>query len=263
MKFEFIKPIAALKPYITKIWWFENAIGFVNQGTLIAPNARAKIIIPYKNPLTTTGSGKKAICKEGDIYFIGLRDAPVSLGAPNGTTGSIGIELTTAGAHRFLTIPMHHLTNTLSSFSDLYDKKGEELLTKMMDMENPRQKIKLIQSFLVERLHTSASNSIVNYAVSFISSSQGLASIKELEKNTGYSKRYLDMLFNQYLGISPKTFATIARFQHFYKSSGTSNAENIYDLYYDQSHFIKEFKRYTGHTPLQFSRLNNDFGKYF
>lgn len=263
MKFEFIHPVPELQPFVTKIWWFESSIGFINQGTLIAPNARAKIIIPYKNHLTTTGGGKEIHCKEGDIYFIGLMDAPVHLGAPNGATGSIGVELTTAGAHRFIDAPMQLLTNTLYSFSDLYAKDGTELLVKMADAVDPKQKIKLIQSFLIQRLQKSQSNSIINYTVDLISSMQGLTAIKELEQKTGYTKRYLDMLFNQHLGISPKTFATITRFQHFYKSSGILLTENIYDLYYDQSHFIKEFKRYTGYTPLQFNKLNNEFGKHF
>lgn len=263
MRFEFISPLAELKPYITKIWWFENPAGLINGASLIAPNARAKIIIPYKNPLTTTGSGNTAICNEGDICFIGLRDAPVHLGSPGGETGSIGIELTTEGAHRFLRIPMYHLTNNVFSFSDLYGKDGRQILTKMTEQEDPRKKIKLIQLFLINQLNKSYSNPIVNFSVQLITSFHGLTSIKELEKKTGYSRRYLEMLFKDHLGISPKTFSTITRFQHFYKSIGPGTIDNIYDVYYDQTHFIKEFKRYTGFTPLQFSRLSNDFGKHF
>ena len=91
---------------------------------------------------------------------------------------------------------------------------------------------------------------------------QGLTTIKQLEKKTGYSKRYLDMLFKNHLGISPKKLATIQRFQHFYKHFEGDNID-IYDLYYDQSHFINEFKRYTGLTPHQYSKMNNDFGRHF
>jgi AraC-like DNA-binding protein len=267
MKLEFIQPRKELKPFISKIWLFENNNGLVNHGTLIAPNAKAKIIIPYINTLTTTDNKKTAVCGEGDIYFIGIRDVPVTLGTPQGATGSIGIELTTSGAYRFLKSPMYHLTNNLFSFYDLYGKEGKELMNLLQDEQDPKMKIKLVQEFLFHQMvHETRNNLLIDYSVNFISSLHGLATIKQLEQKTGYSKRYLDMLFKEYLGISPKTYATIARFQHFYKFSQNvlqlTNG-NIYDLYYDQSHFIKEFKRYTGYTPMQYSKFNNDFGKHF
>ncbi len=269
MKFEFIKPSPELKPYIAKIWIFENSMGLVNHGTLIAPNAKPKIIVPYTNTLTTTDKQKTAICKEGDICFIGIRDEPVTLGTPKGATGSIGIELTTAGAYRFLNNPMYEITNNVFSFSELYGKDGSMLVQKMMNEEDPLQKVKIIQDFLMAQLkEENRYSSIIDYSVHFISSSHGLASIKELEKKTGYTKRYIDLLFKDHLGISPKTYATIVRFQRFYKhlanaESLKSDAHAFLELYYDQSHFIKEFKRYTGHTPMQYSNMNNDFGDNF
>ncbi len=270
VKLEFINPRHELKRYISKMWLFENNSGLANHGTLIAPNAKPKIIIPYKNALTTTDNGKTTICKESDICFIGIRDVPVTLGTPKGATGSIGIELTTDGAYKFLNVPMYELTNNLFSFSELYGTEGKELLQRMMNDEDPKQKINIIQGFLIEQLKAGEkNNSIVNYSVNFISSLHGLASIKQLEKKTGYSKRYLDLLFKNHLGISPKTYSTIIRFQHFYKILGDDGTSEIIkmqsalELYYDQSHFIKEFKRYTGYSPKQYSKLNNDFGKYF
>jgi AraC-like DNA-binding protein len=259
---QFIQPRSELKPFITKIWLFENNSGLVNHGTLIAPNAKAKIIIPFRNALTTRDNKKAAVCKENDIYFIGIRDVPVTLGSPPGATGSIGIELTTEGACRFLRVPMYHLTNNLFSFSDLYGSEGAELIHKMNDEQNLQQKVNLIQQFLFQQLQKANPNLILDFSVNFISSLHGLTTIKQLEKKTGYSKRYLDLLFKNQLGISPKTLATIQRFQYFYKSRASENT-NIHELYYDQSHLIKEFKRYTGLTPMQYAKFNNDFGKNF
>ena len=160
-------------------------------------------------------------------------------------------------------VPMYQLTNNLFSFSELYGKEGNELLRKMEDEEDPTQKIEIIQDFLVRQIkRDNRNNDIINYSVNFISSLHGLTTIKQLEKKTGYSKRYLDLLFKHHLGISPKTLATIYRFQHFYKQR-QRDITNIYDSYYDQAHFIKEFKRYTGYTPMQYSRFNNDFGRNF
>jgi len=269
MKLQFIQPRQELKPYISKIWLVENNLGLVNHGTLIAPNARPKIIIPFKNALTTTDNYKTTICKENGVYFIGIRDVPVTLGTPEGATGSIGLEFTTDGAYKFLNTPMYELTNNLFSFSELYGKEGKQLLKLIEENENPKQKINIIQGFLLNQLKSMERNNLIlNYSVNFISSLQGLASIKELEKKTGYSKRYLDMLFKNYLGISPKTYSTIIRFQHFYKTFGENRSsdtiiQSALESYYDQSHFIKEFKRYTGYAPTQYSKLNNDFGKHF
>jgi AraC-like DNA-binding protein len=269
VKLEFINPRPELKLYITKIWLFENNTGLVNHGTLIAPNARPKIIIPYNNALTTTDNKKTAICNEGDISFIGIRDVPVTLGTPPVATGSIGIELTTQGAYKFLNIPMHEITNNLFSFSELYGISGKVLLQKMINEESPGKKVNLIQDFLFKQLQQKQRiSSIIDYSVNFISSLHGLLSIKELERKTGYSKRYLDLLFKDHLGISPKTYSTIVRFQHFYKHLSKAEAFNsdklsFLELYYDQAHFIKEFKRYTGYTPIKFKNVNNDFGKHF
>ncbi len=264
MKLQFIQPRHELKPYITKFWLFEENDGFANQGTLIAPNAKAKIIIPFRSALTTTDNKKTAVCREGDICFIGIRDVPVTLSSPQGATGSIGIELTTEGAHKFLEVPMYHLTNNLFSFSDLYGAEGKELINRMWDEEQPNEKIRLIQQFLFQQLQKEhESNSILNFSVGFISSLHGLTTIKQLEKKTGYTKRYLDFLFKEYVGISPKTFATIKRFQHFYTHIELESTFDFSELYYDQSHSIKEFKRYTGFTPAQYLKFNNGFGKHF
>jgi AraC-like DNA-binding protein len=262
MKLQFIQPRSELKPFITKIWVFENKLGLLNHGTLIAPNARAKIILSYRNALATTDSKKTATCHEGDICFIGIRDMPVTLSSPHGANCSLGIELTTEGSGRFLPVPMYHLTNNLFSFSDLYGSEGNDLIRRMAEEENPKQKAAVVQQFLLRQLSKEKSrNPIVHFSVNFISSLHGLTTIKDLEKKTGYSKRYLDLLFKNHLGISPKTLATIQRFQHFYKR-GYADL-NIYESYYDQSHFIREFKRYTGLTPMQYAQFNNDFGRNF
>lgn len=95
-----------------------------------------------------------------------------------------------------------------------------------------------------------------------------MVSIKEIETQTGYSKRYLDMLFKEHVGVSPKRLASIARFQIFYElwakgKSKTFFKDDLYTYYYDQSHFIKEFKRFTGFTPQRFAEINNEFGRIF
>jgi AraC-like DNA-binding protein len=265
MTLRFIQPLPELRPYISKLWLCEHTGELAQHGTLIVPNARPKIILPYKNGLTTTGNGKTATCSESEICFIGIRDVPVTLGSPEGDSGSIGIELTTAGAYKFLRTSMAELANDLFSFSDLFGKSGKELTGRVGEAEDPLRKAAIIQDFLLNALRTAnRSNGIVDYTVDLVLTTSGLAEIALLEKKTGYSRRYLGMLFNDHLGISPKTYSTIVRFQAFYKSLPiAASTPDPLGLYYDQSHFIREFRRYTGLTPTQYAGFHNGFGRQF
>jgi AraC-like DNA-binding protein len=91
--------------------------------------------------------------------------------------------------------------------------------------------------------------------------------IKELERRTGFTRRYLDQIFNRHVGLSPKTLAGIFRFQKFYRKWAQglpyeALKEEINDYYYDQAHFTKEFKRMTGYSPGRFARgVINEFGR--
>jgi methylphosphotriester-DNA--protein-cysteine methyltransferase len=76
------------------------------------------------------------------------------------------------------------------------------------------------------------------------------------------------MKFKDKLGISPKNLSSIIRFKQYYQAFAT-NAElkfiqnEFYDYYYDQSHFLKDFKRFTGLSYKGFQNRSNDFGKIF
>lgn len=230
---------------------------------MVPPNARPKVIIPYISTITTTTGFVSRTCAEGGIYFIGVRDVPVALTTPKTKTGSIGLEFTTAAAYKFFRQPMHDLANDLFSFHDCFGNEGLQLQRDVSQLEDPYNKVKKVQEFLLYKLRsTDRVNRIVDYSIEAISRSHGLIEIRELERKTGYTKRYLDLLFKDHLGIGPKTLSTILRFQHFYKVAGNEK-NSIYDLYYDESHFIKEFKRYTGFSPGKFASLQNDFGKHF
>ncbi|GJH40008.1 transcriptional regulator [Capnocytophaga sp. HP1101] len=66
--------------------------------------------------------------------------------------------------------------------------------------------------------------------------------------NTGISNRQLRRLFDYYIGDSPKTFSKIVRFQHILSEKAYHN-HSFLDTYYDQAHFIKDFKTFYGDTP--------------
>lgn len=265
-----IIPRPELQHLIDTMWVFENDFGVpVEDSRVIAPNGKAKFIYSYLNGLSTVDNGVQTDYNEQDIFFIGIWDKPVRLVSKSQVTGTIVIELTPNGLHRFTRWSALEIVNKIYSFTDIYGNSGKNILEQLTNTPKVDDKIAVLQDFLVDIVNmTDRNNGLIDFSVSLIKQTSGLTSIKEMEAKTGYSKRYLDLLFKNHLGISPKTFSGIVRFQSFYNLwANTDNtnfySDNLYEVYYDQAHFIKEFKKYTGHSPKQYAGLKNDFGKIF
>lgn len=263
-----IKPELVL--YIKSIWIFENDLGIpIEDSRVIAPNGSAKFIYTYKNALITNLDNEKTYYKESNIYFIGIWDKPVVLSSFARYTGTIIIELNTHGVHRFTKFSLAELVNKIFDFEEIYGTLGKNIINHLNDIESPFEKVELFQNYLIDLINSyNRQMFLIDYTCNLIHKSSGLIEVNDLVKKTGFSKRYLDILFKEHLGISPKTLANISRFQTFYYSWANSKDssfynDKLYELYYDQAHFIKEFKRFTGYSPKQYAKSKNEFGKIF
>jgi AraC-like DNA-binding protein len=90
-----------------------------------------------------------------------------------------------------------------------------------------------------------------------------LITVAQLEKETGYSARWLHKKFSEHLGTGAKNLSEIVRFKQLYHAYSTGRGlqilrGQIYDYYYDQSHFLRAFKRFTGFNPTELQNSLNE-----
>ena len=90
--------------------------------------------------------------------------------------------------------------------------------------------------------------------------SGGNIKISHLQENTGYSSRYINKIFLEEMGFSPKTFCQILRFQKALEILNSGSDSSMTDIalalgYYDQPQFIHDFTRYAGRTPGKYRKL--------
>jgi AraC-like DNA-binding protein len=109
---------------------------------------------------------------------------------------------------------------------------------------------------------------VLDYCIENILHSKGRVTISELQRKTGFSSRWLYEKFIQKVGLGPKGLSSIVRFNQIYKQWARRGGpdffkEDIYKYFYDQAHFIKDFKRFTGYSPLKFANSENEFGRIF
>ena len=123
------------------------------------------------------------------------------------------------------------------------------------------QRIDLFQNTFEPCADCGSAGEITQRMLCGINSSKGGIHILELAESLNYSERHISRIFQETMGISPKTFARIVRFQHaldIILSGKTARTSDYFiDLgYSDQAHFQREFKQYTGMTPKNFIRIN-------
>ena len=270
MRLQHIDPHPLLKGYIEKMWIFESSCRVPNDDMkLIVPNGCVKLVVPFKNGLSGKYSEWFHLSKENSISLIGISDMPAIVDSEHDSAaGTIGIEFNQIGSYRFFRVRQCDIKNKIHPLIDILGTTAKRMEEQIANAERITDKVLLLQQFLLKLLSVKDEDSVFDYCVRKINLSKGKITVKELERQTGYSSRWLNMKFIDKAGLSPKNLASIIRFQQFYQAMANKSEmlflqKEFYDYYYDQSHFIKDFKRFTGIPPIKFMNATNDFGKIF
>jgi len=269
MRLRHIVPHPQLERYIDKIWVFESSGRIpADDMRLIVPNGRVKLTIPYRNGVSGKNIEMFHLSKEAQITLIGIGDIPAIIDLEHDApSGNIGIEFSPVGAYRIFRIRQDELKNRIFLLEDVLGKAAREVQEIIANHESVDQKIKVIQQYLRKLLSKSQPDLLLDYCITQIKETQGTIAIGALENKTGYSSRWLHNKFVEKIGVSTKNFSSIIRFMQFYepwaRSPNFDFRTSLYHYFYDQAHFIKEFKRFTGMSPLKFTKSENEFGKIF
>lgn len=270
MKLSFIEPWALLKGYIDKIWVLETDCGLPQDDMkMLVPDGRMLLLIPVRNGLLGKMGGHDYIANEGQLSLVGVGELPSMVDAlTDKALGVIGVDFTAQGAYRFWQWRLKEISNRLYLLTDILGKTVRHIEEKIYNTESMEEKLQIVQQFLYNLFTIKGSDQVFEYCIKKIKDTKGAITVKELERQTGYSGRWLNRKFEERLGISPKNFASISRFQFYYHALLT-NASRIlthkefYHHYYDESHFIREFRRFTGMPPARLETTVNNFGKLF
>ena len=270
LQFRHIVPHPLLKPYIEKMWVFESSGRMpANDLKLVVPNGNIKLTVAFRNGIVAAMNGQLFASKEQTLSLTGLVDVPVILDVDKDvTTGTLCAEFNPQGVYRFFRMRLNEIKNQIHPLKDILGTVAKHLEEQISNIESVEGKVALLQEFLLKQFRLQEEDPVFEYCVARIISSKGKISIGELEKKTGYSSRWLHMKFMDKIGISPKNLSTVIRFKQYYNAVANNSERSFmqndfYDLYYDQSHFMKEFKRFTGQSYSGFEDKTNDFGKLF
>ncbi|MHA4810672.1 DUF6597 domain-containing transcriptional factor [Flavitalea flava] len=134
----------------------------------------------------------------------------------------------------------------------------------------PIDQIDILSAFLYSKIKQTdvKRDEITHYAYHQIIESGGLLALRDLQKDLQLSERSFERRFNQYIGISPKLFSKVCRFQASLRQLKSNRYSKLSDIAYDngyadQSHFIRAFKEFSGFSPYQFQKQYFELAENF
>ena len=171
-------------------------------------------------------------------------------------TGSVLVFFKEGAAGNFFRQPIHELFGESVSLENFMLRSELLILEeKLQESKTDADKISIVEDFLIAQMNASLPDLLVVSAISMIYKNKGNIRIKEMLVDLHISQSAFEKRFRQVVGTSAKKFASIVRFKHtvnMYNRNGSLTALGYEAGFYDQAHFIKEFKHFTGDNPEAF-----------
>lgn len=178
---------------------------------------------------------------------------------PKALNNTVGICFQPWGLHGLFQLSPAEIAHCKLPLRDILLPPYHELVHQVQDQNNPPDLIKVLQKFLIP-LVRDRQNSMIDDAVNYIDLHHGQVHLPDLYKRYYISPRRLQQLFESAIGMSPKKYSRIKRFQ--FAVTQLKKDSNLTTLaldtgYYDQPHFIHEFSQFAGVSPMALLKESN------
>ncbi len=229
--------------------------GFIENHFL--PNAGHSLVFGLDEGNTVYDSTRSEFC--ATHFLTGPNETVSHVKLFNGLHKLI-VHFKPGGLFKIFHLPASQFNNRSRDAEEIGGKRIVEIADQLKKTKLSR-KIELLDTYLIEQLQAQKSaDRNIDEAIELIEKSKGSISLRELALATFTTKRTLERRFREQVGLHPKVFSRLVRFNaviRFIESNLNVKWRHLADSfgYYDQSHFIHEFKTLTGTLPQAYFSL--------
>nr|WP_242691509.1 helix-turn-helix domain-containing protein [Pedobacter sp. SYSU D00823] len=220
-----------------------------NQGILVLPDACVELFINYTSTPIAIIDRK--------VFNSSIVNSRMS--KPNNVkmrkgSGCIAVCFYPGMAYKFFHLPMHTITDQTVELSELWKHHMNELEDQLLNQINNEDRATVIQEFLLKELEKCEGDNHIDLSLILNVASTQLLSVKQVSEAMGITQRHLSRKFQEIIGLSPKEYFRVNRFLyslHYYKQYPSNQLTRVAHEsgYYDQSHFIRDCKEFSGVSP--------------
>lgn len=201
------------------------------------------------------------------VWASGLRTEPITIPCGNGSAMMV-IAFKKGKAAPFFPFPMNEIKDSVVDADLVWGSDFGMLRERVLAVKDVNERFKIVEKFLVSTFRSKLElNPCVAFAVEEMTRWPDGLNIARMNEKIGYSQKHFTEMFRRQVGVTPKSYLRLMRFQ---------KAVRIIDVvdkldwgtvalecgFYDQAHFINDFKHFSGFTPEQYAKIQTNYQNY-
>lgn len=260
MKYTEFKPKESLENFIQLIWIAESeGENDFYPREKILPDGIVEIVFHFNEPFTTYYD--KRGLKQPQAFAISQMRKCIEIES-DGLIGFISIRFYPWGAYHFFQKPIKDFLDSTVDLQEVWADDYMDVLSELKNSDNIKR-VEIIQDYLDKRLLKYKKNTDdIDNIIKLIRETKGMESIDSICKKSRLSYKQLERQFLKTIGTTPKVFSRTTRFlnlcHNLKEYENLSMTQLALDMgYFDQAHFNKDFKAFSGLTPRSFFKQHN------
>jgi AraC-like DNA-binding protein len=203
-----------------------------------------------------------------DAWLSGLHTAFLSISAGCLNASMMVIRFRPAGAFPLIGLPLNELKDLVVDADLVFGPSIFELREALLATPTGLEKMRVARRWFLNRLQGGAGpHAAMNRAVEWMHRDASLTTLARIAEVSGFSQKHFIHLFKQHVGLAPKVYQRIVRFNRVLNELESQRTINWTTLshdcgYYDQSHFIREFNQFAGFNPGEYLREQGEYVHY-
>lgn len=243
------RPAGRLRGIVERIWLVDEA-GPRGEPDTICPDGRTEIVLHLADPMSERDGSHTR--RQPRHLLVGQMSRPIVV-VPTGRIAMAGATLAPGALHRLLPCAQHRLAEHILDLESVWGVWTRECADRLDAARSAAERLAAFERALDALIPPEATSSTTSLdrVVAAFDAGGGLASIDRLALALGISRRQFERRFHEHVGLPPRLFGRIVRFQRAFRALGTARGADVAARcgYVDQAHMIHEMRRFAGTSP--------------
>ena len=246
-------PDLPLTPYVDRVWHCESA-ATLQCTERVLPDGRFHLML-------NLGAGGAAIA--------GLRSHHVVIDTAR-VSSVMGVVFRPGAARAFLAAPAIAFCDQAIHLDLVWGgRSADQLLDRLRQGRTAEARLRIVEEALLDRMQTFKEkhlpmHPIMQYALHAFGNAPHIRTVADVSREIGWSRRWLSHAFAEQVGMTPKRYCRLLRFQHLLREIASQGSVDWADIaltggFYDQAHLVHEFRAFSGLSPETFLKSERPF----